>query len=593
MSESPTPVDPHEVLLIPRRRRFMREYVPTEDGQKELRIFFGAKEITFDGPEEMAFGERLLEQDSFMAGSATTWARGEPYSWERVQEWLESLLAEGIVERPNTPAPPGTDQLVREQFLAYENARVAPTEPKWWNPDCGPLLEELTGRTLELGYLELVIPVHRLAHPALDAEGRQVGEMNVFPDAIRMKLPTDFKKCNFPGGRFQHELPMNATGLQAMIRNWKPMLQAILAIREEFLRRYPPSGPGWKLGDILASSCAVLGVPSYMLMRADNPVKNGELDPVLSSMFRVIDGVRMVSIYLLFWLDEPATYDSPMTGERIHFISDRDNHLISLRGVCAGPKNMIDEFLATMLEGKPVDGDPPVLGDWVKNIPAGVDYGLLGIQLYAVIFALWVRMALAYTQIRDALVEDPAADPALGLLASVERDFIIIRPGHLDRPEQRDWSEARYAEMLDRAQRGVRGFEEPQLMKLEEVLSPPATVLGDKGRQQFREILRSRLPYSPGTIDRVADAAYEYLRVERSVLKHANIIQRRVNVVLKRPHPTRLMTGDDLAVLHKLRARTVGRLPYLMELFHELDVVVENTEASTQVTVEGQSATLD
>lgn len=43
------------------------------------------------------------------------------------------------------------------------------------------------GRPLELGFLEAMLPVHRVAHPAIDAEGRHVGESNVFPDSMRMK----------------------------------------------------------------------------------------------------------------------------------------------------------------------------------------------------------------------------------------------------------------------------------------------------------------------------------------------------------------------------------------------------------------------
>src|SRR5262245_5460503 len=114
MTSAITPVDPHEILTIPKKRRFMHEYVPGGDGQQELRIFFGIKEITFDGPEEMAFGERLLEQDSFMAASATTWARGEPYPWEQVREWLENLLAEGVIERPNKAGPAEADANMRK-----------------------------------------------------------------------------------------------------------------------------------------------------------------------------------------------------------------------------------------------------------------------------------------------------------------------------------------------------------------------------------------------------------------------------------------------------------------------------------------------
>lgn len=593
MSESINPVDPHETLIIPRRRRFVHEYLSAPGGEKELRIFFGDKEITFDGPAEMAFGERLLEEETFMAGSATTWARGEPYPWERVKEWLEALLAEGIIERSGTPLIPVTESERYKNFLTYEANRVALESPPWWNPDCGPLLEKLTGRSVELGYIESVVPVYRLLHPALDQEQRQVGEMNVFPEPLRMKIPTEVKRCNFTGSRYMHELPMNVTALRTMIHHWREMLQGVLAIREEFLKRYPVGPKGWKLGDVVSVSSVVLSVPTLMMMRAENPIPNGTLDPVLSSIFRVVDGVRMVSNFLLLWLDESRPFDTPMTGAELLFLTERDNHFIAGRGACAGPKNMVEELFDTLLDGKPVEGEPVVLGDWVRDIPAGTDYGLLGVQLFTVTRALWSRTAHAYSLIRDALRADPSADASSGFYASLERHFQVIEPGLLHIPEERVTHEARYVELLEGTQRGVRGFEEHQLIKLEDVLSPPPELLGEAGREKFHAVLRAHpsMNYSAETVRAIADATYDCLRIERSVLHTVNVIQRRINILLKRPQPTQVLTGDQLAIGNRLRASS--SVPYLMDLFREQGIVIENTEFATSISSGEISTSLD
>lgn len=587
MSEVSAPLDPHEVLHVPKKRRFMHQLVDTEKGGRELRVFFGLKEISFEDPDEIVFGEHLLQQDKFMAAQATSWTRGEPRAWESTRALLEQLLEEGIIERGEGASPPPSETEAFKDFAAYERERPAPATPKWWNPDCAPILEEVTGRPLELGYIDTVLPTHRLAHPALDADQRQVGEMNTFPEAIRMKIPTEWKVCNFPGSRFRDDLPMNVTALQAMIKYWRPMLQAVLACREEFIKRYPKAAGGPSLGDIHALGCAILGLPTYLLMRADDPVPNGTLDPVLSSLFRVTDGVRMVAIYLLFLPEQPMVYDTPMTAAQLHFLTERDNHFLSRRGVCAGPQNMVDEFMATMIEGKPLAGETPVIGDWQRFIPEGVDYGLHGVALYSVIFTLWVRMGLAYQKIREALLANHAPDGEGTLLASVKKDWQVIVPGRLSDPTQRAWSEARYTEMLDRAQRGVRGFEDGRQLTLAEALTLAPEFLGDSARDRLRGVLREQWSgeLNAAAIDGVADAILEYLRAERAVLRSANQLQKRINVLLKRPHPTRPLTGFDLAIHHRLRIRTLGVLPYVMDLLQRRGIAVDNSEQATRVTV--------
>ncbi|HEX8439351.1 hypothetical protein [Archangium sp.] len=587
MSQDAVSVDPHETLYLPMRRRSTREYVTTPEGHRELHIFFGVKEVTLDEPDLLSFGEALLEQDQFMAGSATAWSAGEPYPWERVKELLEALLAEDILSRE---APkPAAESTQHQRFLEAEARREAPTEPLWWNPDGPQVMERLLGRPLELGFLEAVLPVHRLAHPALDAEGRHVGESNVFPDAMRMKLPTEWRVCPYPGSRYRDEARMNVTALKSMTRHWKPTLRGVLAVREEFLRHHPQLPEGrWRLGDLHALSCAVLALPTLLLMRAKDPVPNGTLDPVLSSMFRVTDGVRMMSSYLLLLLESSITYDTPITAAELYRYTEQGNHFLSARGVCAGPPHMVEEFLATLMEGKPVTGAPLPKAEWDAEIPAAMDYGLLGLQLYAVQSNRWSYMCHAYEVIHAALleVEDEPGGVLGRLRARVESDWQRILRSGLHHSTPRDWAETAYSEVYARAQRGLRGFREDALLHLRDAFIPKGDEVDENTRLRLRELIRSRAGSPTGArgdvLDAVADAVAEFLAIERSALRAMDGAQRQVNALLQRPHPARKLSSADLSLNHRLRQGTLRVRPDLMDVLQEeLGILVENTEDAT------------
>jgi hypothetical protein len=74
---------------------------------------------------------------------------------------------------------------------------------------------------LELAYLELVIPIFRVAHIAIDEDGRQVGEANFFPKPLRLDIPTEWRTCHYPGTRYQSQ-PMNVTALKSHEGRNKP-----------------------------------------------------------------------------------------------------------------------------------------------------------------------------------------------------------------------------------------------------------------------------------------------------------------------------------------------------------------------------------
>jgi hypothetical protein len=415
--------------------------------------------------------------------------------------------------------------------------------------------------------------------------------MNVFPDAMRMKLPTEWRPCPYPGSRYRDEAMMNVTALRSMTRHWKPVLQGTLAVREEFLRRYSllPDG-SWRVGDLHAMGCSVLALPTLLLMRGNEPVPNGALDPVLSSMFRVTDGVRMVMSSLFTNPEEGMTYDSPMTGAELHRIAERTSLFLSFRGVCAGPPHLVEEFLATLLEGRPVAGAPVSTAGWEADLPAAVDYGLLGLQLYVLQFNLWSRMGPAYEVIRGALaeVEDEPGGVLDRLRAHVERDWELLVAVRLNEPDYRDWLEARRVEIYEHAQRGLRGFREEELRHLRDAFIPARDEVDARARPRLRELLRSSAGSPSGArrdvLDTVADAVAEFLAIERPVLGAIETVQRQVNVLLQRPHPARRFSGADLSLHHGVRVGLARGLPYLLDVLREeLGITVENTAEMTRL----------
>ncbi|MCP3061344.1 hypothetical protein LXT21_21415 [Myxococcus sp. K38C18041901] len=590
MSQEAVPIDPHETLYLPMRRRFMSEYVQTEEGTNELRIYYGLKEISIEEPELYAFGENLLKQDSFMAGMATRWSTGEPLPWERVQGLLAHLLSENILSREAPKLAADTDY--HKMIMAAEAKRPAPDSPMWWNPDTEGVLKQLVGRPMEFGFLEAMLPVHRAAHAALDAEGRHIGENNVFPDSMRMRMETEWRMCPYPGSRFRDDALMNVTALKSMTKVWKPALQAMLILRDEFLKRYPllPDGQ-WRIGDLHAFSCAVLALPSMMLLRGEDPVPNGTLDPLLSSVFRVTDGVRMVSIYLMFLPEQPMPYETPINPASLLHLTERDNHFLSTRGVCAGPPHMVEEFFATMLDGKPMAGEPLPQPTWLEEIPAAFDYGLRGLQLYSLQFTLWAHMCHTYERLRDIILqaEAPKTTGWGRLRERLEKDWKTIQPTRQHTEVQRAWAKARYVEMFDRAQRGLRGFSEEKLQHISDVFAPAKDAVHEQARQQLRTLFRERAPAPEGAdpelTDRLADVLADYITIERSAVGTLDTVQREVNTLLKREHPQRHFTNLDLSIHHRLRFATIGVLPYLMEVFREeLGLVIQDDVASVTIT---------
>jgi hypothetical protein len=599
MQQIPSSVDPRESLFVTARKRFVPVYNTGPDGAKELTLYCGLQEISFDEPELFPWAETLIQQDRFLAGSAAGWS-ATPLEWPRLKDLLESLIEAGVLAREASQhsASQAALSATHYDFLDREQARPATEVPRFWSPDPSPIFQELTGSGLDIGYLEAVVPVHRLAHIALDREGRQVGEANSFPDRMRLKLPTEYKTCGYAGTRYMDEAPMNMTALRSMLAHWRPVLAATLACRAEFLRRYPQAPDGrWKLGDLQFMTAGVLALVGYQMLRWNAPVQNGELDPVLSSLFRVIDGVRMVSSYMLDLYERPMVHDTPVTPADITAAAEREDQYRSGRGVCAGPQAMIDELVQTAMYGKPLQGPPPELGPWAADIPRALDYALLGRQQAATVASIWVAMGGAYQHIYEALQRHPELTQGrLGKLrAALVPDYYTIMPGRNHEPVQRDWSYAWHKVTFERAQLGLPNA--PRV-DFDVVLRPPSELLGERCAAALRDLFVSleepALAAANGPLlQEIAGHLLDYLRFERNALRTVTAVQRQINALLGRPQPATPFTSQQLELHHKIRVGTPGAAVYLLESFRKtLGLEFDNREEATTVTFAGHSLVL-
>jgi len=563
------PLTPADELLLPLRRRLDSAYAEDEDHQQCFHLYYGDKEVVFDEPELFPFAEALVREQRFTGQQAMAWGPG--YSWERIRGLLEALLAEGVLRRATAEAPAIPKGPV-ESGLPPGPARTART---WL--ECELLTRTRMGRSVELQYLETLIPVYRIVHPWLDAEGRQVGEANVFPPQLRLDVPTEWRVCQYPGSRYLDACPMNVTALKSMTRYWKPMLVALQRLREEYLRRFPASRAGLTLADVERLCHVVLALPTYLCMRREPRVENGHLHPVFSSLFRVTDGLRMTTHFMLVRPGEGGERlpDSPTTFQEIHEYAERNAAFLSPHGVCAGPRNMVEEFLRLMLDGE----TPATLGqvelapevaEGLAELESVFDYAMLGLQAYALSQSLWPlggRAAERLLALAEAAGLDEHSELS-GLARCLrERVAFLRKETLLGRAEERASYERLYAHMLEHTASALQR-ENPALLA-----RASDTALHSELSRSFERVLLQRgfMSDAPG-LSELSDELANYALEEQALTRAATRVQAQIAAVLGRPPAARALSAADMAAQRHFY-ETAEPFPYLAEdLERELEI---------------------
>jgi hypothetical protein len=581
-----TVIAPSDQLHVAHRKRMSFAYVTSESGVRELQIYYGAKEVCFDEEHLFPWGEALVGHGSFTAESATAWGPG--YAWDEIRPLLEALVAEGIVKRGEPSHDARGGGLVASQVPAS----VCPFARTWSAADCEAISRDLGGRAIEIGYLEAFLSVYRIAHPALDADDRQVGEANTFPIGLRLDRDTEWRVCQYPGSRYRDDMPMNVTALKAMIKHWKPIMVTLRAVRSELARRLPRCRTGWTVGDLHLFSGIALSLPAFQLMRGGAASPQPPIHPVLSSLFRITDGIRMATHLMLFLSQERTRKPAePTTATDLYEFVERNGMFLSPHGVCAGPKPLIDEFLAVIFDGSEAQGGdamalPPEVQALVDQLPEVFDYALLGLQSWAVSRSVWLAMSRAYRAIR-ALLEARAGDRGIAaqLRDRVRADWTKLGRQRIADDHEHDVHVDVYTDTYEQSWRALRRPLGPPTLAA--VVAPVAEGPAHRvAAGQLRELLAVRLAGSElaGDVDHLVATLVHYLREEQAILGATEAIQAAINAMLGRPVPTRPLTARDLRVNLTMYGGVIAEFMYLFDMLeHELGFHVTCSAAAIEV----------
>ena len=544
-----------ELLFIPSRRRLVHDKSKDAEGREELHIFYGPKEIVFDEPELMSFGEQLLLADRFRAEEATGWSAGAPHSWETVRDLLEALLEAEILKRvPETASEANVVRTFPERLGLAPEDRV-PRTFSAHEDQCPHITQEAHGRAFDLPNLEVVVPVYRVAHSAMDTDGRQVGENNATPRCLFLDLPALRRVCNYAGDRYQADTPMNVTALKLMTKRWPELLSLTEQFRTALLARLPPREGPPCAGDLHLLSVCTLAAVGYVMVRGEHPVPNGELDPGLSGMFRLIDGVRLVTTEIVRATAGEQGCATPVDARTIASTAERGAIYHGEFGVCAGPPALIDEYLR-VLTGEmnaPIAVEPDVaarLGD----LDAALDYGLLGQQLEAMVRLFGSTQVLLHLRLRDAL---HGHEPRTALHEALEAPidaahYRLLRETHpLVETLELELLVNRW--IYHRAGEGLSPAARVDAIPAEELEAVDASSV-DASQRRLGELVAEALPAMAAPLrDEICAVAAEVFARERRCLRMVARVQATMNQRLRRAGG-RPLTGEDLAVYNRPRS---------------------------------------
>ena len=91
------------------------------------------------------------------------------------------------------------------------------------------------------------------------------------------------------------------------------------------------SRDAWTVGDLHLLSGVVLALPAYSLMRGGGTTPQPAVHPVLSSLFRITDGIRMSTHLMLFLSDERTRRPDELTcASDVHEFAERNGLFLNI-----------------------------------------------------------------------------------------------------------------------------------------------------------------------------------------------------------------------------------------------------------------------
>jgi hypothetical protein len=380
-----------------------------------------------------------------------------------------------------------------------------------------------------------------------------------------------------------------------MIRHWKPILACVLRIRGALRERLGPPEPAtggrWTIGELHLMASLVLAVPAYQLMKRGAGSPPRPLHPILSSLFRITDGIRMTTHDMMFSVTRPHRADEPLSAAQLYDHAEINATLIGDTGVCAGPRALIEEFLATAVDGIAPRGlEGVLLPDEVTatldELPRALEYGLHGMQTWPTSAVLALAISRCHEAIM-AIVEPASGHPAAGvLIGRLRHGRQILDRLQLAIEAHRDVHFEVYVDSYERSWRALREPVGPP--RLTDALAPvPEGPAHRRAAERLTAAFASHgeLADALGSnaIERIVTVLVALLRSQQAVLGATAAIQKAINAVLDRPRPARPLTTRDLLAFYALTSDP-GQFPDpLASVGEELGFRIEITASTITI----------
>jgi hypothetical protein len=346
---------------------------------------------------------------------------------------------------------------------------------------------------------------------------------------------------------------MNQTALKHMSKRWPELLSLTEQLRAAVTARMPQRDPaGMQAGELHFHAVCQLAAVGYVMVRGNDPTPNGQLDGGLAAMFRLIDGVRLVTNDILRFDEHQHGCEVPVSAQTILDWAERYAVYIGNHGVCAGPPGLIEEYVRTLMAElpAPIQAEPSV-GERLGDLEAAIDYGLLGQRVECIVRYAGSAQGLLHDRLRQAFVGHTTGTPLQVLVEApiTSATYPMLREDHPLVPTFKmemavcRWLFGRAGEALPGKVSGA---------SLDEVMALDPAALATDARR-LSEILADALPNVDDAIRReLAAVTAEVFATERHALRAIAREQGTLNACIHRA-PGRPLVGADLVAYNRPR----------------------------------------
>ncbi len=259
-----------------------------------------------------------------------------------------------------------------------------------------------SGAAAEAAYPELFHAQYHTALALRDAEGRLLGEGNS-PRHLVDTAEIEWGPSRYPGSRYRHTKPINASALKQLTRHWDDLLVLVASARSEFILRYGSEGP-LSASELWRFSRFTVTIPNYLTNRRDDPVAPDRIPTIASVAFKSIAGIFIIAADMFFRLID---LEKTFTPDDLIVYADDHGLFEGASGVCAGPPTKMKDLLTLVVTGSASPGPhPDALSALVGDVDSFFGYALLYTKLeftkQVAAFALQERLADLYRTIKSS-----------------------------------------------------------------------------------------------------------------------------------------------------------------------------------------------